>query len=424
MRRRTTRSSAMMDRMRALGLAITAVALAALAVAAAALAAGCNPGDFSDLADQTWVHPTEAPDNLNSDDYGAAVAFAGTSGSGASIAVAARAPAGIVLLDYDGGGSLDRRFRILSDEVPGVLSLPERPAVATDPDAFSDSAGNVAVAATDGSVPFAVLFTASSFEFPEAIAFGDSGGAPAALAFGRTDAGNAGDTDLVALVGDQLWLAQDYAGGAAPVACTVSGARNLVIADVAAGDGAEILLTTANGAALVRGSDVAAATCAPTEVEIGDGESDFGIALAVGDFDGSGEEDVAIGAPAGNAVYVIENGDVGSPLLIDGPGGSSAFGEALAAGDFDGDGTDELVVGDSGFSAEVSGGGAAHILGGGSLDTLATLFDADPEEDQRFGRSVAVARWSGDDDILVIGASEEVFTYFRQPISGDQDVRR
>jgi FG-GAP repeat len=405
------------------------VVLAAAAVAAAAvMSAGCNPGDFGDLADQTWVDSTDAPEDLNSDDYGAAVAYAGSGGSGAVIAVASRAPAGAVILTYDAGGGLESRFRILTNEVPGLLSLPERPAMAAEPDAFGEAGGNVAIAATSGDIPYAVLFTADSFEFPEAIAFGEAGGAPRALAFGRTDAGG-DDADLVALLGDQLWLVEDYLlETRVSYSCEFSGGRNLIIADIgtAAGDESEIVIAGENGLTLVRGSDVVAGACPAGGEEIGEPDDTFGAAMAAGDFDGNGDTDLAIGTPGSNAVYVVPNGSLAEAITVGGPSGSVSFGEAVAAGDIDDDESDELVVGDGGFGGEVSRGGAVHIMAGtgDDFESLVTLFDADPEEGQRFGRSLAIARFGGNDDILVVGASEEVFTYFRHPIEGDQDVRR
>lgn len=396
------------------------------------IAAGCNPGDFSNI--EFWVDSTDPPDNLNSDDYGAAVAFAGTSGSGASIVVLSREPAGLVLLDYNGNGGLDRRLQILSDRTPGLLSLPVRPVVATDPEGFGPEP-NVAIAGTNGNmVPYAVLLSADTFDFPDAIQFGDTGGAPSALAIGRTnadaDVDAPGNPDLLALVGDTLWLVQDYGDGASDTnvfSCSVPDATNLIVAEVDAGldEGAEILVAAGGAIRLLRGNQVVAADCTGEAVEVGDGEDDLGQALAVGDFDGNGADDVAIGAPSGNTVYVLPNGEAGDAVAVSGPGGSSSFGEAVAAGDFDRDGNDELVVGDSQFSGEVNGGGVVRIFApsGGGFDEVAALHDAEPESNQHFGRSVAVARFSGDADILSAGASEEVFTYFRLPIPGNQDVR-
>lgn len=136
----------------------------------------------------------------------------------------------------------------------------------------------------------------------------------------------------------------------------------------------------------------------------GAGPFQFGSALAAGDFNGDGEDDLAVGAPnvrcggltgAVGAVGVF----YGNPSLglvttnartfqpgTDGLLGTCAesdnFGAALAAGPFDGFGYDGLVIGASlSDVGGVTGAGAAHLLYGGSggLDTqnnrLITLAD-------------------------------------------------
>jgi hypothetical protein len=100
----------------------------------------------------------------------------------------------------------------------------------------------------------------------------------------------------------------------------------------------------------------------PGGAELGDG---FGDALAVGDFDGDGFADLAVGVPledvgavvdagAANVLYGSARGltGVGGQLFSqDSPGVASGaereddFGRTLTAGDFDGDGLADLAVG-------------------------------------------------------------------------------
>ena len=138
----------------------------------------------------------------------------------------------------------------------------------------------------------------------------------------------------------------------------------------------------------------------------------FGSALAAGDFNGDGRDDLAIGVPgedlsmlvrgmdygdgAVNVIYGTKRGlsAIGSEIWTqDTPGikgvarYSDRFGSALAAGDLNGDGDDELVIG-------VPGESAVQILAGTKTGGLTRnhnmLLTGPPGSD--FGASVAVER--------------------------------
>lgn len=113
----------------------------------------------------------------------------------------------------------------------------------------------------------------------------------------------------------------------------------------------------------------------------------FGEALAAGDFNGDGRDDLAIGTPfedsARGAVYVLYGaaGGLGfNPqrwtLNIPGVPGTGdildRFGAALAAGDFNGDGRDDLAVGVPGdMAGSRVGAGAVVVLAGASGGLMA-----------------------------------------------------
>ncbi|WP_327085244.1 FG-GAP repeat protein [Nonomuraea sp. NBC_01738] len=100
------------------------------------------------------------------------------------------------------------------------------------------------------------------------------------------------------------------------------------------------------------------------------GSDRYGAALAAGDFDGDGDDELAVGAPgmrAGGGVVIHflgkprvltqRTGWIGQKALV-----TDQWGAALAAGDFDGDGRAELVAGAPADSVTLDGQGSATVL--------------------------------------------------------------
>lgn len=163
----------------------------------------------------------------------------------------------------------------------------------------------------------------------------------------------------------------------------------------------------------------------------------FGAALATGDFDGDGFDDLAVGAPGETVADVVGAGAVrvvhGSRRGLDAShtsywyegrsgmpgvlGSYDDFGAALAAGDFDGNGTDDLAIGVP--REDVSGArdaGSVHLLFGRFREGLARtgalrLVQPDGSESyDRFGGSLAAGDLDGDRrDDLAVGAPGEGF---------------
>lgn len=168
----------------------------------------------------------------------------------------------------------------------------------------------------------------------------------------------------------------------------------------------------------------------------------FGSALAVGDFDDDGYDDLAIGVPyedLGSTVvdnvgyaHVLYGSSVGltatgSDAFYQGGGSTSNsteeddhFGLSMTAGDFDDDGYDDLVIGvpreDWGT---VPDAGMIHIFWGGSagvddndqyISQDNILVSGNVEDYDQFGLSLAASDFNGDgyDDIAVGVPMEDI----------------
>ena len=151
----------------------------------------------------------------------------------------------------------------------------------------------------------------------------------------------------------------------------------------------------------------------------------YGSALASGDFNDDGNDDLAIGIPDKDIAGKAEAGTVqilyGTPFGLSATGNqlitrdslgqlSAAgddFGRALCAGDFNGDGHADLAIGAPGQAVSgASGAGAMHVLWGsanGLSQTGSEMFHQDTaglaglaELGDGFGRSLSAGNFNGD----------------------------
>ena len=146
---------------------------------------------------------------------------------------------------------------------------------------------------------------------------------------------------------------------------------------------------------------------------------EFGVALASGDFNGDGFDDLVTGAPGGSpatmprsGVIWVWSGSVTGPfgglLLLEEAAGETSeenddFGRALAVGDFDADGFDDLAIGapgeDIGGTLDTGAlflfSGSAAGLGAGVVVTAAAFAQAAGADD-RFGTALAAGDFNDD----------------------------
>jgi hypothetical protein len=149
------------------------------------------------------------------------------------------------------------------------------------------------------------------------------------------------------------------------------------------------------------------------------GDDSARIAVTFGDFNGDGRADLAYSLPLQNTVIVLRGrssglASTGVQVLQRGSGGllgtaprnQDVFGSAVAAGDFNADGDDELVVGSSDGSVSIVPGTHANgLTGTGDLlwDQATSGIPGAKEVGTEFGARLATGSYGGatGEDLLV-----------------------
>ena len=159
--------------------------------------------------------------------------------------------------------------------------------------------------------------------------------------------------------------------------------------------------------------------------EVEEADDRFGAALAAGDFDDDGCDDLAIGSPDedigtetdagglqivyGSSLGLVTDGNAffrqGTGGVSGAPEAADRFAASLAIGDFDDDGFDDLAIGVAGESiGAVTEAGAVHILFGsaaglsGPSELLlyrGSELPGTPREGERLGAALAAGQFGG-----------------------------
>jgi len=400
------------------------------------LATCCGQSAFDDRAARAWSRSAGAPDGISSATYAVSLTTVDREQPGATVVVAGSGPSSLSTLSYDVGGELEMH----GVDVDG--GFPDAPVMAGSLDPVTGGNGVVAVADGAGAVLF---FDARTGDlgpaFRVSVPAEACGAAPTfgtALLFALTDPDEDVEPDLVALADDQLVVLRDLdldkIDQDIPPDCARCSLPDGAAVALAAGavdddDGEDIAALAATGkrisiftAEQVRAA--AGAGCGEPLVVLTPPAADdsFAPPMSIGDIEDNDAPEIAVASIDHRVVYIFHDVSGGAPgvIPIPAPADSAAFGTSIAFGDFDGDEIEELAVGDPLASPEgVAGAGQVTLyrFEGGELKPEATLYDSEPEEGQHFGRSLDVAEFGlgGAEyrDLLVVGASGEVFTYFR-----------
>ncbi len=400
----------------------------------------CNWTEFDDLATDTWVDSTVKPD-VKSADYGVAIqrgADASESAQGGTLAVIGAGPGSYSELAYSAAGSASLSTTTVQLAAQGILTLDSPPIFLASPTssevALVTTGDNSSIVVATGSHTLLVrqLFTANTNLGTGAVKSTTPDAAtymrPVAFPGGGADPGPApivavGDVvmgTIYALPMNTQQPACKLTDGGSPIQVRALGAvpnaTTPAIDDLLVWNGADGKLLRYDGRTMGGGnvfngcttkSPIASTSGTNTPAHHpGRGSQILAIdqnhVLLQG-------HDVTQGDAGFLQVYDVQTmAPVGIPITT--PGLRSA---AILT-----PGTENYVL--AGYpSASVDGKTAGQVqvykLTAGGIESskpLATLHDAQPENNQQFGRSVAALPFN-DTQVIAVAADNEIFVYFR-----------
>jgi hypothetical protein len=379
---------------------------------AASLTGACKWTDFDDLADEAWVDSTEKPD-VQSSDYGIAIQRSVRSGTGGRLVVLGAGTATYSELAYNPAG--ESSLPATSFELVQKANIPNigtQPLLLADPDSDNTSL----VVASDNGI--AVLFGAQGIIMPYQL-FGAA--APTGATYMRNPTQSKAQP-LVA-VGDTVFgavLPELPTGTPQPTCKLIDSASPTTALQIRALGVVKVNATTDDVLAwdasgrLYRYPSSVFTGCAPSQAETAVVDTSFAPDL--------GSQILSV--DDNTVVLQGHRGDNGylRAFSSTAPGAITALGEVammpkvrsatilkVASGNYVVAGAPtELVDGKSAGQVRV------FKIGATGLNTIAvaTLNDAQPENNQSFGRSVVAMPFSGT-QVIAVAADNEVFVYFR-----------
>jgi hypothetical protein len=390
-----------------------------LAAGAATLGA-CKWTEFDDLQNETWVSSTEKP-NVKSSDYGVAIQRGATLATGGTLVVIGANQATYSELAYDakGGSKLTANTLELNSQY-GIGTLDAQPIVLADP-----TTDDIALIVNGGGTQIVVLTGAGQLNMHNLFVSPVSVDAATYMQPpSRTDPGHVGETQpeepLVAS-GDVVVGTYDSNVPTPQTTCKLTDAGT-AIQPHALGVVRTGLATTDDVIAwgsvgvtagkLYRYPGTVFNGCAPAGVSATGHDTSF--------VPGRGSQILSI-----DATHVLLQGhhetDDASLLQVydaslNPVGGSVSLPKLRAAAILD-TGTQKYVI--AGYPGEIVGGVAAGVVrlfkvsaAGIDPQPAAVLSDAQPENNETFGRAVAAVPFNGQ-PVVAVSAANEIFLYFR-----------
>ncbi len=408
--------------------ASTAIVSSLFALVSGLGASACDWREFDDISDTTWVDTSGAPSGVDSSDFAVALAEANNEAASETkqLAVISRSKLTLAFLSYDAAGEVTTKQSISLDSNSGgpFELLPQSPIYAADP-----RSGRVAVAA-GGKIAIGEA-TRSTLEVATLTNSGKSAGLTFLTTGGKNYIAGASErgvyfidvtaptvTTMVCATAP-LTISRTVALGA--VAVTGSPDERLVIwyetsnaapAEINAFNvtiaGTSCTLTPAAGA-------VDTSLSNPTRADYPLIEGARIVAIP-------GTDAVAVSDPLKGSISIQQ---FAATRVV------SAFAApdvlSLDVGKIDSDVYAFVGSANTDIDGKSNAGRVqATKLTGVTADATPTmtLYDASPETEQRFGRAVAAVPFDGaGSPIIVVGADNEMFTYFRTSLYAERRAR-